>query len=248
MYICFMDAARAIRVYEGVKDLMNKEQKGFVTPRVFNSFAQIAQLNVFHEMFDDVIDGRKLRAQGVDGSDGLSMYNEAVENLAFFKKDRTVSMSSGKAALPGDMYKLIGIRKESSNVLERVPFEIVRNNNDAAYILGSNLSTPTAAFPVAIVTDSIELFPTSITKAIVSYYRLPGCVLDSGVFDDRAPFIAAKIEGSVNEGIVQPTGHRNFMIPRAYESELVYEMAKLIGVRLEDQGVASFAAQEEANR
>ena len=170
-----MDAARAIRVYEGVKDLMNKEQKGFVTPRVFNSFAQIAQLNVFHEMFDDVIDGRKLRAQGVDGSDGLSMYNEAVENLAFFKKDRTVSMSSGKAALPGDMYKLIGIRKESSNVLERVPFEIVRNNNDAAYILGSNLSTPTAAFPVAIVTDSIELFPTSITKAIVSYYRLPGC-------------------------------------------------------------------------
>jgi len=239
-----MQAARAIRVYEGVKDLMNKEQKGFVTPRVFNSFAQIAQLNVFHEMFDDVITAKKLRAQGVDSSDGTSAYNEALENLEFFRVEEKVK----NGVLPVNMYKLIGMRKDTSNPLNRVPFEIIRNSNDAAHVLGSNLSTPTDEYPVAVVTNSIELFPTTITSAIMSYYRLPGCVLENGSFDDRAPFVSATVSVGYSEGAVGPTGHRNFMLPRAYESELVYEVAKLIGVRLDDQGVTAFATQEEANK
>lgn len=242
MYICFMQAARVNRVYEAVKDLMNKEQKGFVTGRVFNSFAQIAQLNVFHELFDDVITAKKLRAQGVDGSDGTSTYNEAIENLAFYKTEKNVS----NGALPADMYKLIGIRKTGSST-QRTPFEIVRNNNDAAHILGSNLSTPTEAFPLAVVTNTVELFPTSISKAVMTYYRLPGSVMPNNEFSDLPPVVATKSDG-LNNAIVMATGYRDFMIPRAYESELVYEIAKLIGVRLEDQGVTEFASQEEANR
>ena len=237
-----MQAARANRVYEAVKDLMNKEQKGFVTGKVFNSFAQIAQLNVFHELFDDVITAKKLRSQGVDGSDGTSAYNEAIENLAFYKVEASVS----NGALPADMYKLIGIRKTGSPS-ERTPFEIVRNNNDAAHILGSNLSTPTEAFPLAVVTNTVELFPTSISKAVMTYYRLPGSVNTDGTFSDLPPIVATTSDG-YNGGIVMASGYRDFMIPRAYESELVYEIAKLIGVRLEDQGVTEFASQEEANR
>ena len=242
MYICFMQAARVNRVYEAVKDLMNKEQKGFVTGKVFNSFAQIAQLNVFHELFDDVITAKKLRSQGVDGSDGTSAYNEAIENLAFYKVEASVS----NGALPADMYKLIGIRKTGSPS-ERTPFEIVRNNNDAAHILGSNLSTPTEAFPLAVVTNTVELFPTSISKAVMTYYRLPGSVNTDGTFSDLPPIVATTSDG-YNGGIVMASGYRDFMIPRAYESELVYEIAKLIGVRLEDQEVTAFASQEEANR
>lgn len=237
-----MQAARVNRVYEAVKDLMNKEQKGFVTGRVFNSFAQIAQLNVFHEMFDDVIDAKKIRAQGVDGSDGTSTYNEAIENLAFYKTESSVS----NGALPEDMYKLIGIRK-TGNFTERTPFEIVRNNNDAAHILGSNLSTPTEAFPLAVVTNIIELFPSTISRAVMTYYRLPGSVSPDGTFSDLPPVVATKADG-YNNAVVMNTGYRDFMIPRAYESELVYEIAKLIGVRLEDQGVTQFASQEEVNR
>jgi len=237
-----MQAARVNRVYEAVKDLMNKEQKGFVTGRVFNSFAQIAQLNVFHELFDDVVTAKKLRAQGVDGSDGMSTYNEAIENLAFYKTEKNVS----NGALPADMYKLIGIRKTGSPT-QRTPFEIVRNNNDAAHILGSNLSTPTEAFPLAVVTNTVELFPTTISKAVMTYYRLPGSVLPNNEFSDLPPVVATKSDG-LNNAIVMATGYRDFMIPRAYESELVYEIAKLIGVRLEDQGVTEFASQEEANR
>ena len=36
-----------IEVYNAVRDLANKDQKGFVSPKVFNSFASIAQENVY---------------------------------------------------------------------------------------------------------------------------------------------------------------------------------------------------------
>jgi hypothetical protein len=35
------------RVYSALKDLVNKDQRGFVTPAVFNNFAQVAQMNLF---------------------------------------------------------------------------------------------------------------------------------------------------------------------------------------------------------
>ena len=44
-----------IEVYNTVRDLCNKDQKGFVTPRVFNTFAEIAQQNVFNEMFQELL-------------------------------------------------------------------------------------------------------------------------------------------------------------------------------------------------
>ena len=39
---------------------------------------------------------------------------------------------------------------------------------------------------------------------------------------------------------------RNFMLPAHYLTEVVMEMAKLVGIRLRDQQVSVFATQEEA--
>ena len=50
-YICGM--VNVIDVYNAVRDLCNKDQRGFVTPEVFSTFAGIAQQNVFNEMFQE---------------------------------------------------------------------------------------------------------------------------------------------------------------------------------------------------
>ena len=42
------------RVYSALKDLVNKDQRGFVTPAVFNSFASVAQMNIFNKLFEDL--------------------------------------------------------------------------------------------------------------------------------------------------------------------------------------------------
>ena len=50
-----------VDVYNAVRDLCNKDQRGFVTPEVFSTFAGIAQQNIFNEMFQELITANKDR-------------------------------------------------------------------------------------------------------------------------------------------------------------------------------------------
>ena len=42
---------RVREVYNALKDIANKDQRGFVTPAQFNAFAPIAQSNIFNRLF-----------------------------------------------------------------------------------------------------------------------------------------------------------------------------------------------------
>jgi hypothetical protein len=46
-------------VYTALKNLANKDQRGFITPAVFNSFAGVAQLNVYNSLFDKLALGKQ---------------------------------------------------------------------------------------------------------------------------------------------------------------------------------------------
>ena len=53
-------------VYNALKDIANKDQRGFVTPTEFNSFAPIAQANVFNAMFKRMTNTNAMRKRGID--------------------------------------------------------------------------------------------------------------------------------------------------------------------------------------
>lgn len=73
-----------IDVYNAVRDLCNKEQRGFVTPEVFSTFAGIAQQNVFNEMFQELLAANKARRGGIDGARDKSLYKMVEEDLSYF--------------------------------------------------------------------------------------------------------------------------------------------------------------------
>ena len=58
--------ASVLNVYNALKNLSNKEQKGFITPNVFNSFAPIAQMNVYNEMFRDFTGAKQQNRASLD--------------------------------------------------------------------------------------------------------------------------------------------------------------------------------------
>jgi len=62
------------RVYEVVRDICNKDQKGFVSPNVFNTLARVAQQNIFNEMFNELKVANALRASGRDAGRDKSAY------------------------------------------------------------------------------------------------------------------------------------------------------------------------------
>ena len=138
------------QVYNTLKDLTNKEQKGFITPQVFNSLAAVAQ----------------------------SLRKQKQEDLSYFVKRQTIDSETNVFHKPMDLSKIISISidelirptgsTQGRGLLDQDTTinscEVLYDIEKANYILGSNLSTPTLDFPVALVAENIEVFPANVKK------------------------------------------------------------------------------------
>lgn len=254
-----------IQVYNALKDLMNKEQKGFITPAVFNSFAPLAQINIYNEIFSELITSKRLSRQNFDPGGNVSQRKQKLEDLSFFVRRETISVGSAfdedeeisisglspdSFQKPDDLSKIISISAVATtdaNALSDInPCEIVYNPADLDNLLVSNLSSPTNMFPVAFVSNTtIELFPEDASTQIeITYYAKPTSFNVNGGIESGQP----NIDVILVEGIeVFSATSKNFMLPAHYLNEVVVEMAKLVGIRLRDPNVTVFATREEAS-
>ena len=242
------------QVYNTLRDLTNKEQKGFITPRVFNSLAAVAQMNVYNEFFTELVDAKKLSRQGFELGRDKSLRKQKLEDLSYFVKKTTIDSSGNVFAKPHDLSKIISISIydaiESGAVTSatvRSTCEILYDIEKANYILGSNLSTPTRDFPVALVAEKVEVFPASVNRIELTYYKNPTSwkwgTMEVG---PQAPnYSVTTLSNGID--VPNPVFMRDFMLPDHCVPELVSELAKLLGVRLRDPNVQAFASREEAS-
>jgi len=254
-----------LQVYTALKDLANKEQKGFITPQVFNSFAALAQTNIYNEIFSELVGAKRLMRQNFDPGRDKSVRKQKEEDLSFFYRREFGMLNNGVAPKPLDLSKIISMHVNSSvgpsllsasqasftddtkgifNICELVydPEKIVR-------IIGSNLSHPTPDFPVALVSAiDIEVFPEGVNNYVLSYYAKPTSFDSNGEIVPDPPYYNFNVVNYTGETLelFDAANSRNFMLPPHYLNEVVMEMAKLIGIRLRDQQVSVFSTQEEA--
>ena len=253
-YICFM--ASIDKVYRTVKNLANKEQKGFVTPAVFNRFAVIAQQNIYNELFTELVDAKKVSRQNIDPGRDKSPRKRTLEDLSPFvlrQHNYTNKLASDSNVFikPENFSRMISMSVGDSRRYntDKTNFEIVYDVEKMDRILGSNLSTPTEDFPVALVSDEIEVFPVDISSIDITYYRTPGGQNQSGNYTDSPPqWNALDIGDGQDLEIMDPGSSVDFMLPEHYVSELVYEIAKMIGLSINDGAMVQVASQEEARR
>lgn len=247
------------QVYDTLKDLANKDQKGFITPAVFNNFAGVAQINIYNELFQELVKAKQIQRQNFDPGRDKSVRKQVTEDLSVFivsDFELEVDSSDGIFFKPANLSKIISISStnegrpgieytSSTSSYNRKQVELVYDAEKIDRILTSNLSTPTEDFPVALIAQDIEVFPSEIDKIRVTYYRRPGSIDINGDATNLLPTYASVI-GALGEQF-NPNSSLDFMLPPHYTTELVMEMAKLIGVRLRDPNLAGFAAQEEAS-
>lgn len=238
--------ASIFNVYSALKSLSNKEQKGFITPAVFNSFAPIAQVNVYNEMFEDFTTAKQQSRANLDSGRDRSKRKLVAEDVSIYIKDVALEQLDGNLfQKPGDLGKVISIRTEGEPGTgdSRSMCEMLYNVERMNAILGSNLSTPTDSFPVAMISKDIEIFPDTITEAYITYYALP---TSYEVGTSNASELKPQINFNGSE-IIDLSASRDFMIPKEYEAELVAEMCKMLGVRLRDVNLQQFGTREEAS-
>ena len=223
-------------IYNTVRDLVSKDARGFVTPDEFNTFAEAAQLAVFNKILNDVAVATKAAKSGTDPGRNLSLLKGLIQDLSTFsKKVSSHPVSSGIAELPSDMYRVISITTKSQLSLGRKrdkQVEIVYDEEKIDRILRSTLSAPSNDFPVALVSDTIEVFPENIKKINIRYYRLPS-----------APSITVTEVG----GVETTTAYTDFELPESYSMDLIVEIAKMVGVNLKEPEITAYVKAPSQN-
>mgnify|MGYP003126224606 FL=1 len=251
-----------LQVYTALRDLANKEQKGFITPQVFNSFAALAQMNIYNEMFAELVTAKRLSRQNFEPGRDKSVRKQKQEDLAFYLRRKAALLdleyNNGLLEKPSDLSKIVSIYAGSlfdpqgaTNAnQDLVNCELVYDPEKIDRIVGSNLSYPTESFPVALVSAvDIEIFPPTIPVVYLNYYAKPTSFDSEGNILPDAPyydFRTASYNGESLE-VFNAQGSRNFMLPPHYLTEVVMELAKLIGIRLRETQVSVFASREEAS-
>tara|TARA_R110000824_G_scaffold96317_2_gene230785 strand:- start:1324 stop:2121 length:798 start_codon:yes stop_codon:yes gene_type:complete len=255
-------------VYTTVLSILNKEQRGYLTPYEFNQIATQVQLEVFEGFFEDYnqyIRGPKTNVEFASRMDHI------MEEFQIFEKSGP--SENGGAAQTNNVYpQPIDLHRFGSATFNKgvnsPPIEIL-SNRDYNQIKLSPLTQPTNNFPVAkYQQDKLTVFPSAAPYAssdvTFNYIRkpldvrwgyIPNATLGNYVYDDT---VYVSPIGAVPYPPVPPTasipataGSTQFEISESQQTEVILSILKYAGVVIRDpqiiQAASSELAQNEAN-
>jgi hypothetical protein len=238
-------------VYDTLRDLVNKDQNGFITPDIFNSFAQVAQVRIFNRLFDELKDAKRVNRAAFNPGRDKSKFKRIEEDLAYFA--RTAVISKNQATLrfdkPADLSRIISSTTNGSILLgqsTRTPIEMCYDEDKIERILISDISRPTEAFPVALVSQDIEIFPESINRIRLRYYKYPESTDYQGNASVNPPQYAVTTVGGTET--FNAVNSYDFELPDHYLEDLVLEIAQMAGLNLRDQFVTTIVQGEQNER
>lgn len=240
--------ASVYEVYNTLKDLANKDEKGMITPQQFNAFAGLAQVKIYNNLFDELNGFKRLGLYETAEVKPADKNKKILEDLSVFSKTATISGTVGSFQKPVDLGRIISLATYGSWLLDQttsVRIKLVYDEDKMDSILASTLSVPTDYNPVALVSSDIQVFPTSIKKIKLRYYKTP-----EGV----SPLTGAKTPSLPSFGYTVATNGAevydvntsvDFELPNHYVPQLVLEIAKMIGVNLRQADLYQYGATEQ---
>jgi len=136
------------RVYRTVLSILNKEQRGFITPEQFNRIGNQAQLELLDKAFSDYnafVNNRKAQKSNSGYGNTPSKIKEKID--IFYKSSTQITSgdgtwtTAGLFSLPTDIYKLISLTADN------VEIELV-DRHELPYLMSSPLTKPSPDFPI----------------------------------------------------------------------------------------------------
>ena len=212
-------------VYQRVLAILNKEQRGYVTPQEFNLFANQAQMDIFEQYFYDINQFGRLHGNDTEYSDMLNILNEKIN---IFEKNASMTYSNSYWSEPSDLYRM-GTIIYNSIEAERI------NANEYLYINASPLTKPTNDRPIFIASNNgYKVYGTSelTTGVSCNYIKKP-----------------AKVDWAYQEiagrALYDSTNKVDFELHISEETELVYKILQLAGLSIKELQVYQLGNQME---
>jgi hypothetical protein len=159
------------KVYKSVLSILNKEQRGYLTPAEFNNLARQAQLELVDKLFYQY--NKFLNIENVNRTnEGYADLAEKIEEqIDVHYKSSDITLTNSVGTLPTDLYKTIDATITSGTLkLEKV------DKKRLAYLKSSPLTKPSTSFPVYYQrADDIVVEPTLAAGSVVAlqYIKKP---------------------------------------------------------------------------
>tara|TARA_R110000772_G_scaffold6421_2_gene22378 strand:+ start:158 stop:931 length:774 start_codon:yes stop_codon:yes gene_type:complete len=248
-------------VYTTVLSILNKEQRGYLTPYEFNKAATQSQLDIFEKYFIDLDAQLRIPQNDFDYSNPLNNLDDVVSTFRCFGQC-PVTITAGKFSLPivdtlsgktivyNDQpasNEFAFYRLGTVNVLppatDSKPIEIERLQRKPFYEIDkSDLTTPSVNYPVYLYEgQKIYIKPTldSLGEDLniqASFLRKP-----------RNPVWGFTVN-SVGAYIYDPTVNVSvdFEISSNDQTELILQILQYAGVVIRDPQIVQVASQELA--
>ncbi len=224
-------------VYKTVLLILNKEQRGYMTPDEFNKIGSQVQREIFEAYFEDLNQQLRIPQSDVEYSDRVAITDE---KIAEFKVEGNATHTQdGIFTLPSDLYRLGSLTFEDTN---KFPVEIQRVGRADFYnIRKSPLTAPTTTHPIYLYEDNKALvYPTSITSKIkTQYVKKPNDIN------------WAYTTGSLGQLVYDSANSIDFELHNSERTEVVLKVLLYQGVVIRDPQIVQVAAsrvqQEEVN-
>jgi hypothetical protein len=221
-------------VYRVVLSVLNKEQRGYLTPDQFNRLGKQAQLGLLDKSFYDY--NRHLTRRNIQGvnseyGDNADRIEEKIDMLS---REASISLTNGvydTSNLSDTIYKIIQLTTDSrATEVEQV------KKSELTYMNASKLTAPSSDFPAYYLEgENIKVFPTTVSSVVLDYVKKPA--------DPKWAYTT----GNGGQYTYDSNASIDFELHPSEETDLVVKILALAGVVIKDPTVIQVAQTEEAN-
>jgi len=253
-------------VYKTVLLILNKEQRGYMTPPEFNRIGTQVQLDIFDQYFEDLNQQLRVPQSDADYADRQIAIDE---KISLFKTEGNCVYSSNKFNLPivdsdGNTVLNSGVEPSSANQVvfyklgtliysppSGFPTEIQRlQRNDFYNIEKSPITASTKAFPTYLYeSNKIIVRPTTIISDVTtSFIRKPRNI----VWGYTIGTVGQYLYSAQTNSTIPTENSTQFELSSTEQTNVILKILLYAGIVIRDPQIVQAAAreiqQEETNK
>ena len=210
-------------VYKTVLLILNKEQRGYMTPDEFNKIGQQVQLEIFEKYFEDLNQIVRAPQTDADYADRLSYLEE---KISIFENTASFNVLNGVATLE-NVHRL--------NTVAYNNIELQKVGRKEYYnIIKSPLTKPTELYPIYLQEgSSLKIEPTTISAIDTSFIKKPLNINWNFVPDESLGIFVYTSSGTVD-----------FELHSSEQTEVILRILAYAGIVIRDPQIIQAASAQ----
>ena len=233
-------------VYQTVLYILNKEQRGYITPAEFNSLATQVQGEIFMSYFPD---GNQLNRQNQNNTQNNTEFFNMFKDTAYrlYPFEKTVNFTyNNTAAILGWEYTGVGIIYKLGEIISTYnttnpQYDSITqlvSQSDFSKITRSKLTAPTIQYPLCTTGSSLA----NTSQVLLKVSPLPNILSINCLFRPTAPNWGFTV-GTLGQYLYSSTTSVNFELDVSEQSNLIINILKYCGIIINDPTIIQAAAQ-----